>query len=44
MLMKGELFPGVKGYVPADTKKSHKDMRDMFVAKGVAVFTVNGEN
>lgn len=44
MLMKGELFPGVKGYVPADTKKkSHKDMRDMFVAKGVAVFTVNGE-
>ena len=44
MLMKGQLIPGVKGYVPADTKKkSHKDMRDMFVAKGVAVFTVNGE-
>lgn len=43
MLANGELVPGAKGYVPADTqKKSHKAMKDMFVAKGVAVFTVNG--
>jgi hypothetical protein len=43
MLANGELVPGAKGYVPADTqKKSHKAMKDMFVTKGVAVFTVNG--
>jgi hypothetical protein len=43
MLANGELVPGTKGYVPADTqKKSHKAMKDMFVTKGVAVFTVNG--
>jgi len=44
MLMNDELIPGAKGYVPADSqKKSHKAMKDMFVAKGVAVFTVNGD-
>ena len=44
MLIKCELIPGAKGYVPADTKKkTHKAMKNMFVGKGVAVFTVNGE-
>ena len=44
MLVNGELVPGAKGYVPANTqKKSHKAMKDMFIMKGVAVFTVNGE-
>ena len=44
MLTKGELVPGAKGYVPADSqKKSHKAMRDILVSKGVAVFTVNGD-
>ena len=44
MLMNGELVPGAKGYAPADSqKKSHKAMKDMFIVKGVAVFTVNGD-
>lgn len=44
MLIRGEFTPGSKGYVPANfTKKSHYKMRDIFVAKGVAVFVVNGD-
>ena len=44
MLAKGQLIPGAKGYVPADSQKTtHRMMRDMFNSKGVAVFTVNGD-
>jgi hypothetical protein len=44
MLANGELVPGAKGYVPAGVQiKTHHSMRDMFIFKGVAVFTVNSE-
>ena len=40
----GLLSSGVKGYVPADSKKlSHCIMRDIFISKGCAVFMVNGD-
>ena len=36
--------PGKKGYVPADTnKRSHRHIRDIFLAKNVAVYVVNGD-
>ena len=36
--------PGRKGYVPGDTKKtSHRHIRDIFLAKNVAVYVVNGD-
>jgi hypothetical protein len=44
MIFRGELKPGAKGYVPANTqKRTHHAMRDMFVEKNTAVFVVNGD-
>lgn len=44
MIHRGELKPGAKGYVPADTqKRTHHAMRDMFVEKNTAVFVINGD-
>jgi hypothetical protein len=44
MIHRGELKPGEKGYVPANTqKRTHYAMRDMFVEKNIAVFLVNGD-